>query len=63
MVLLSCQDLGASYNVVDMISDPNPTSSGDTHGTACAGEVGMVRDNGYCGAGVAYKCNLGGLDE
>ena len=33
----------------------------DEHGTSCAGEIGMAKSNGRCGAGVAHDCNLGGL--
>ena len=33
----------------------------DSHGTSCAGEIGMAKSNGRCGAGVAHDCNLGGL--
>ena len=30
------------------------------HGTSCAGEIGMIRDNGVCGTGVAFNTRIGG---
>ena len=46
-------------------SDPTPDRYFgdviDDHGTSCAGEIGMAKSNGRCGAGVAHECNLGGL--
>ena len=47
-----------------MNGDDDPTPDryfGEDHGTSCAGEIGMAKGNDYCGAGVAYECNLGGL--
>ena len=59
------QDSWASYDFVAGDYDPTPTKySGDepdSHGTSCAGEVGMVKDNNNCGVGVAYQCKIGGL--
>lgn len=54
------QDSTASYNYIEAVTDPSPSSLYDSHGTSCAGEIGMARDNGYCGVGVAYNCKLGG---
>ena len=45
---------------MESTSDPSPYSAYDSHGTSCAGEIGMARDNSYCGVGVAYDCRLGG---
>ena len=45
---------------MESVSDPSPYSVYDSHGTSCAGEIGMAKDNDYCGVGVAYNCNLGG---
>ncbi len=62
-VLNVSQDLTASWDFVDNDNDPTPdysTNEPNSHGTSCAGEVGMARDNGVCGAGVAYDCNIGG---
>jgi len=62
-LIISFQDSYASYNFVETKNDPSPTSVYDSHGTSCAGEVGMRRDNNYCGVGVAYNCNLGGTTQ
>ena len=32
----------------------------DSHGTSVAGQIAMVRDNGYCGVGVAYDAKYAG---
>ena len=58
--LIYLQDADASYNYMESISDPSPYNAMDSHGTSCAGEIGMARDNNYCGVGVAYNCKLGG---
>ena len=52
------QDVQASRDFIDHDSDPTPTGS-DSHGTACAGVIGMAR-NGVCGVGVAPGTSLGG---
>ena len=52
------QDVRASRDFIDHDSDPTPTGS-DSHGTACAGVIGMAR-NGVCGVGVAPGTSLGG---
>ena len=31
-----------------------------SHGTRCAGEIAAQADNGICGMGIAYDCNIGG---
>lgn len=31
------------------------------HGTRCAGEVAAVAGNDYCGVGVAFHSNIGGV--
>lgn len=44
-------------------SDPTPddySSSEAYHGTSCAGEVAMIKDNGVCGVGVAYSSHVAG---
>jgi len=33
---------------------------GRSHGTRCAGEIAAKRDNGICGAGVAYGSKVAG---
>ena len=48
-----------SYNFNENVSDPSP-ASGDSHGTACAGEIVMARDNNVCGVGVAYDASMAG---
>ena len=57
--LIFMQDSTNSYDYYDYDSNPNP-ASGDSHGTACAGEIGMVRSNGVCGVGVAYDSKIAG---
>lgn len=49
-----------------MDNDPDVTpgfSQGvrDAHGTSCAGEIAMAKDNGVCGVGVAYGARIAGL--
>ena len=55
----------ASYDYVHYDNNPTPDHYGgdepDEHGTNCAGEIAMVKDNGQCGVGVAYESNLGGI--
>ena len=41
--------------------DPRPRSSSNTHGTQCAGIIGMAKDNNKCGVGVAYNSKIAGL--
>ena len=59
------QDIEASYDYFHDINDPTPDkydgSNPDSHGTKCAGVIGMVKSNGYCGVGVAYESNIGGM--
>ena len=55
------QDSSASHDFIHYDSDPTPDYDYDepnTHGTECAGIVGMTR-NSYCGVGVAYDANIG----
>ena len=63
--LFISQDSSASYDFVFNDSDPTPTEyigdEPDRHGTSCAGEVGMSKDNDKCGVGVAYGCKISGL--
>eukprot|EP01125_Pyxidicula_operculata_P011523 TRINITY_DN3773_c0_g1_i4.p1 TRINITY_DN3773_c0_g1~~TRINITY_DN3773_c0_g1_i4.p1 ORF type:complete len:2082 (-),score=456.87 TRINITY_DN3773_c0_g1_i4:94-6339(-) len=48
----------SSYNFVSSSSDPNPITSSDDHGTACAGLIGAARNNSLCSVGVSYDCNI-----
>ena len=43
------------------ITDPSPDTSEDKagHGTRCAGEIAMVKNN-ECGVGVAYESKVAG---
>ena len=47
-------------------SDPTPanyfSSDPDSHGTSCAGEIAMAKDNNKCGVGVAYGSKIGGKE-
>ena len=57
------QDSSASYDFVHHDSDPTPDTNTDepnTHGTECAGEVGMAK-NSVCGIGVAHRASIGGV--
>ncbi|XP_019861372.1 PREDICTED: neuroendocrine convertase 2-like, partial [Amphimedon queenslandica] len=49
-----------SYDFNANVSDPSPVGT-DSHGTACAGEIVMARDNNVCGVGVAYNASMAGL--
>ena len=51
---------------MDGTSNPFPGETEgerDSHGTGCAGEVGMTKSNSYCGAGVAYNAGITGTFE
>lgn len=55
-------DSSASYNYVEYRTDPTPSNLfKETHGTKCAGIIGMQRDNAVCGVGVAYNAKLGAI--
>ena len=56
------QDLSLCYSVIRDNNDISAISSLDDfgHGTSCAGEIGMIRDNGVCGTGVAFNTRIGG---
>ena len=43
-------------NAYPEVYDGHPES----HGTACAGEIGMRKGNGICGVGVAYNSFITG---
>lgn len=49
-----------SYDINDGDGDPSPHGD-DSHGSAAAGLVGAVHNNGVCGVGVAYDTTLAGL--
>ena len=53
----------ASWDFVNNDPDPTPTNYNgeepDTHGTSCAGEIAMAKDNNKCGVGVAYDSSIG----
>ncbi|KAM5237878.1 LOW QUALITY PROTEIN: proprotein convertase subtilisin/kexin type 4 [Ctenodactylus gundi] len=54
----------ASYDFNDYDSDPQPRytpSDENRHGTRCAGEVAAVANNGFCGTGVAFNAQIGGV--
>lgn len=40
---------------------PMPLLSDDNHGTRCAGEIAAIRNNNYCGVGVAYDAKVSGI--
>eukprot|EP00731_Ephydatia_muelleri_P010773 Em0005g1359a len=52
------------WNYLDGTSNPFPGETEGkcySHGTSCAGEVGMTKSNSYCGAGVAYNAGISGI--
>lgn len=57
-------DAEASYDFSSNDPFPYPRYTDDwfnSHGTRCAGEIAAKRDNGICGAGVAYGSKVAGL--
>ena len=59
--LIQVGNLG--YDYVDNDSSPFPAESSgqrDDHGTGCAGEIAMVKNNNVCGVGVAYHSSITG---
>ena len=60
---LTAKDSSASWDFLSDDNDPTPANYGsdpDSHGTSCAGEIAMVKDNNKCGVGVAYDSKIGG---
>lgn len=58
--------MSASWDFGHNDSDPSPddpTSEVAYHGTSCAGEVAMVKDNAVCGVGVAYASQIAGKKQ
>lgn len=61
-------DLAANYNASahfrfnGITYAPTPNTSGDAHGTACAGLIAAVDNNGRGGTGVAHGATITGLD-
>ncbi|KAH9525222.1 Uracil phosphoribosyltransferase, synthesizes UMP from uracil [Bulinus truncatus] len=47
----------------DPFDDPMPdkSSTDNSHGTRCAGEVAATANNNVCGVGVAYEASIGGI--
>ena len=59
------QEANDSYDFVNSDSDPTPkvdifSRTKESHGTGCAGIIGMKKDNHKCGVGVAYHAKLAG---
>ena len=65
MYVYILQDARASYDYIHYDSDPTPdnyySDDPDSHGTECAGVIGMAKSNRYCGVGVAHEANIGGM--
>eukprot|EP00731_Ephydatia_muelleri_P020886 Em0013g613a len=63
--LLSNYITSLGWNYLDGTSNPFPTDKAtkarNSHGTSCAGEIGMMKSNNYCGAGVAYNAGITGV--
>ncbi|XP_076465280.1 neuroendocrine convertase 1-like [Babylonia areolata] len=54
----------ASYDLNGNDPDPLPRyddKDSNRHGTRCAGEVAMTANNSFCGVGIAFNCNIGGI--
>lgn len=54
----ACYDFNSNDN------DPSPRydrTNENKHGTRCAGEIGMIPNNGICGVGIAHGAKLGGI--
>lgn len=60
LLTLKFQDLDFSYNFFRKIRNPSPHSFEESHGTYCAGIIGMKEDNGVCGVGMAPHATIGG---
>ena len=61
IIILQVRSL--DYDYVDDDSNPFPielSGQREDHGTSCAGEIAMVKDNGVCGVGVAYQSSITG---
>ncbi|XP_062910094.1 PC3-like endoprotease variant B isoform X2 [Mobula hypostoma] len=59
-------DPNASFDFNDYFDDkhdpaPESESKQNGHGTKCAGEVAMEANNSFCGVGIAYNANIGGI--
>jgi|APCry1669189034_1035192.scaffolds.fasta_scaffold12952_2 hypothetical protein len=55
-------DLDHSHNFVNNSNDPTPSALGADHGTAVAGIIGAVANNGLGGVGVAFNARLRGYN-
>jgi subtilisin-like proprotein convertase family protein len=61
-------DLAANYNAAahfrynGVTYAPTPNTATDAHGTACAGIIAAVANNGRGGAGVAHGATITGMD-
>lgn len=63
-MLTLLQDSKASWDFTEDDNDPTPSQPSksdepNSHGTNCAGEIAMVKDNNKCGVGVAYESSIG----
>ena len=58
------QDSSLQLDALDNDGDPFPITGADgkreSHGTNCAGVVAMMKNNSYCGVGVAYNSQVTG---
>ena len=58
------QDSSVSYDYYNRDYDPTPDEyfgdEPDSHGTMCAGVIGMAKSNARCGVGVAHHARIGG---
>ncbi|XP_072899632.1 PC3-like endoprotease variant B isoform X1 [Hemitrygon akajei] len=59
-------DPDASFDFNDYFDEkhdpvPNAKNEQNGHGTKCAGEVAMEANNSFCGVGIAYNANIGGI--
>ena len=59
----STQVISLGYDYLDDDPDPFPSvvfGQRHDHGTGCAGEIAMVKNNNVCGVGVAYHSSITG---
>lgn len=64
VIIILLQDSSIQKDYLENDNDAFPISddSGvrESHGTLCAGEIAMVKNNSVCGVGVAYNSLLTG---
>jgi len=56
-------DQEASFDFIENDADPSSSNPMDSvgHGIKCAGVIAAVANNSFCGVGIAYSANIGGI--